>query len=92
MGHHRSRTRRHRSTAGPRVDPAVDASAAPREADEAALAELTGLLPATVLGTYPEGTRIIVRRERPHPGAHLRIEPSMCLWHGSSFSRCLYSF
>ncbi len=51
--------------------PAVDASGAPREAEEAALAELTGLLPATVLGAYPQGTRIIVRRERPHPGAQL---------------------
>ncbi len=49
--------------------PAVDATAAPRDVDEAALVELTGLLPATVLGAYPEGTRVIVRRERPHPSA-----------------------
>jgi hypothetical protein len=51
--------------------PAVDATAASRDVDEAALAEITGLLPATVLSAYPAGTRVIVRRERPHPGAQL---------------------
>ena len=33
-------------------------------------AELTGLLD---LSTWPEGMRIIVRRERPHPGAQLSL-------------------
>jgi hypothetical protein len=34
------------------------------------VAELTGLLD---LGGWPEGMRVIVRRERPHPGAQLRF-------------------
>jgi hypothetical protein len=35
------------------------------------VAELTGLLPAGTLADYPPGTRVLVRRERPHPGAQL---------------------
>jgi hypothetical protein len=35
------------------------------------VAELTGLLPVGALADYPPGTRILVRRERPHPGAQL---------------------
>ncbi len=35
------------------------------------MAELTGLLPAGTLADYPPGTRILIRRERPHPGAQL---------------------
>jgi hypothetical protein len=34
------------------------------------VAELTGLLD---LGSWPDGMRIIVRRERPHPGAQLSL-------------------
>jgi hypothetical protein len=48
---------------------AIDADGAHR--DGAALAEITGMLPARVLAGYPTGTRVIVRRERPHPGAQL---------------------
>ena len=48
---------------------AVDADGRPR--DGAQVAELTGLLPARTLGDYPAGTRILIRRERPHPGAQL---------------------
>jgi Transposase DDE domain group 1 len=48
---------------------AIDADGRPREG--AAVAELTGLLPARTLTDYPTGTRILVRRERPHPGAQL---------------------
>jgi Transposase DDE domain group 1 len=48
---------------------AVDADGRPR--DGAHVAELTGLLPARTLADYPPGTRILVRRERPHPGAQL---------------------
>ncbi|GHJ33588.1 hypothetical protein TPA0910_80210 [Streptomyces hygroscopicus subsp. sporocinereus] len=36
----------------------------------AEVAELTGLVD---LDGYPDGTRIIVRRERPHPGAQLSL-------------------
>ncbi|MGP5718005.1 IS1380 family transposase [Brachybacterium sp. AOP42-C2-15] len=38
--------------------------------DGAWVAELTGLLDLT---SWPEGMRVIVRKERPHPGAQLRI-------------------
>lgn len=38
--------------------------------DGAEVAELTGLLD---LSRWPDGTRAIVRRERPHPGAQLRF-------------------
>ena len=34
------------------------------------VAELTGLLD---LSSWPEGMRVIVRKERPHPGAQLRF-------------------
>jgi hypothetical protein len=49
---------------------AVDASGDPREG--AQVVEITRYLPDTHLG-WPAGMRIIARRERPHPGAQLRI-------------------
>ena len=49
---------------------ALDADGRPR--DGAQVAELTRWLPATFLG-WPPGMRVIARRERPHPGAQLRI-------------------
>jgi len=48
--------------------PALDTDEQPR--DGAEVAELTGLLDLT---RWPAGTRAIVRRERPHPGAQLRF-------------------
>jgi hypothetical protein len=48
---------------------AVDADG--RHRDGAHVAELTGLLPAGTLADYPPGTRVLIRRERPHPGAQL---------------------
>ncbi len=48
--------------------PATDADGGIR--DGAQVAELTGLLD---LAGWPEGMRIIVRRERPHPGAQLPV-------------------
>lgn len=48
---------------------ALDADGQPR--DGAAVAEFTGILDLT---GYPKGMRVIVRRERPHPGAQLRFE------------------
>ena len=48
--------------------PAYDIGGAPREG--AWVAELTGLLG---LDKWPAGSRVIVRRERPHPGAQLRF-------------------
>lgn len=49
---------------------AVDSDGEPR--DGAQVAELTRWLPVTVRG-WPDGMRIIARRERPHPGAQLRL-------------------
>jgi hypothetical protein len=49
-------------------EPAYDAGGQVRAG--AWVAELTGLLD---LSGWPEGMRIIVRRERPHPGAQLRF-------------------
>ena len=48
--------------------PAYDAQGAVR--DGAWVAELTGLLD---LSGWPAGMRVIVRKERPHPGAQLRL-------------------
>ena len=48
--------------------PASDADGAIREGGD--VAELTGLLN---LSTWPVGMRLIVRRERPHPGAQLSL-------------------
>ena len=49
-------------------EPALDADGDIR--DGAAVAELTGLLD---LDGWPKDMRVIVRRERPHPGAQLRF-------------------
>jgi hypothetical protein len=49
--------------------PAVDADGELREGAE--VAELTGLLPDPAAAGWPDRTRVIVRRERPHPGAQL---------------------
>jgi hypothetical protein len=49
---------------------AIDVDGDPREG--AQVVELTRHLPATFAG-WPTGMRVIARRERPHPGAQLRI-------------------
>jgi Transposase DDE domain group 1 len=49
--------------------PAIDADGQPR--DGADVAELTGMLPDLAIAGWPDGMRVIVRRERPHPGAQL---------------------
>lgn len=49
---------------------AIDGDGLPREG--AQVAELTAYLPATLRG-WPAGMRVIARRERPHPGAQLRL-------------------
>jgi hypothetical protein len=48
--------------------PAIDTDGELR--DGAEIAEITHLID---LSAYPEGTRMIVRRERPHPGAQLSL-------------------
>ena len=56
---------------------AVDSNGEPREG--AQVAELTGWMPDPVKATrpgpqdWPPGMRVIARRERPHPGAQLRL-------------------
>lgn len=52
-----------------RWEAALDADGVER--DGAAVAELTTMLD---LDGWPEGMRVIVRRERPHPGAQLRFD------------------
>lgn len=49
-------------------EPAYDTNGRPR--DGADVAELTGALD---LDSWPPGMRVIVRRDRPHPGAQLRF-------------------
>ena len=51
--------------------PALNADGDPR--DGAQIYEITSLLPADLRAAYPDGTRFIVRRERPHPGAQLSL-------------------
>ena len=51
-----------------------------RAREGAQVAELTRWLPATFLG-WPPGMREIARRERPHPGAQLRITDATWLAH-----------
>jgi hypothetical protein len=63
---------------------AIDADGAHR--DGAGLAEITGLLPAKVLADYPAGMRVIVRRERPHPGAQLDLIETRDGWRYTAFA------
>jgi hypothetical protein len=51
--------------------PAVEADGTIREGAE--VAELTGVLPDLAAAGWPAGMRVLVRRERPHPGAQLRF-------------------
>ncbi len=51
--------------------PAVQADGDLREGAD--VAELTGLLPDPSDAGWPAGMRVLVRRERPHPGAQLRF-------------------
>jgi hypothetical protein len=60
--------------------PALDADGAVR--DGAFVAELTGLL--TLTG-WPDGMRVIVRRERPHPGAQLTLFEERDGWRYTAF-------
>jgi len=51
--------------------PAVETDGSVRAGAD--VAELTGLLPELAAAGWPDGMRVIVRRERPHPGAQLRF-------------------
>jgi hypothetical protein len=63
---------------------AVDADGGHR--DGAGLAEITRVLPARALAGYPVGTRVIVRRERPHPGAQLDAFEERDGWRYTAFA------
>lgn len=60
--------------------PAINADGGVR--DGAQVAELTGLLALT---GWPEGIRVIVRRERPHPGAQLSLFEERDGWRYTAF-------
>jgi hypothetical protein len=64
--------------------PAIDVGGDPRE--HAAVAELTGLLPAGMFADYPAGMRVFVRRERPHPGAQLDLIEERDGWRYTCFA------
>ena len=51
--------------------PALESDGAIR--DGAEVVEITHLVSPAVLAGFPTGTRLIVRRERPHPGAQLDL-------------------
>ncbi|SDH54044.1 Transposase DDE domain group 1 [Pseudonocardia oroxyli] len=54
--------------------------------DGAGLAELTGLLPTASLDGHPAGTRVIARRERPHPGVQLDLMVTRDGWRHTCFA------
>jgi hypothetical protein len=60
--------------------PALDADGGIREGGD--VAELTGLLD---LSSWPTGMRVIVRRERPHPGAQLSLFEERDGWRYQAF-------
>ena len=64
---------------------AVDAAGKPRPVDESGLpvaqiAELTLLLPGLTKAGWPAGMRVLVRRERPHPGAQISLMEAVDGW------------
>jgi hypothetical protein len=63
---------------------AIDADGGHR--DGAGLAEITHVLPAAALAGYPAGTRVVVRRERPHPGAQLDAFEEADGWRYTAFA------
>jgi hypothetical protein len=56
--------------------PALDAGGDLR--DGAEIVEITHLVTPKALNGFPAGTRLIVRRERPHPGAQLDLVDTVC--------------
>lgn len=63
--------------------PAIESDGEVR--DGADVAELTGLLDPAVLASWPDGMRVIVRRERPHPGAQLSLFEERDGWRYQAF-------
>jgi hypothetical protein len=54
--------------------------------DGAEVCEITGLVPPAVLTAFPTGSRLIVRRERPHPGAQLDLFDTIAGWRHQVFA------
>lgn len=63
--------------------PAIDAHGGIREGGD--VAELTGLIDPMVIAKWPVGMRVIVRRERPHPGAQLSLFEEHDGWRYQAF-------
>ena len=63
--------------------PALDADGGVREGGD--VAELTGLIDPKVLAKWLAGMRVIVRRERPHPGAQLSLFEERDGWRYEAF-------
>lgn len=63
--------------------PAMDADGGIREGGD--VAELTGLIDPVVMAKWPAGMRVIVRRERPHPGAQLSLFEERDGWRYQAF-------
>lgn len=63
--------------------PAMNADGGIRDGGD--VAELTGLLDSALLATWPQGMRVIVRRERPHPGAQLSLFEERDGWRYQAF-------
>ncbi|MFT4397870.1 transposase [Gordonia lacunae] len=64
---------------GPALNPSGDIR------DGAEVAELTGFLAPGMLAKWPDGMRVIVRRERPHPGAQLSMFEELDGWRYQAF-------
>nr|WP_276525043.1 IS1380 family transposase [Dermacoccus nishinomiyaensis] len=62
---------------------AMDADGGVRQGGD--VAELTGLIDPAVLAAWPAGMRVIVRRERPHPGAQLSLFEEHDGWRYQAF-------
>ncbi len=62
---------------------AIDADGDVREGGD--VAELTGLIDPAVLAKWPDGMRVILRRERPHPGAQLSLFEETDGWRYQAF-------
>ena len=63
--------------------PALDADGEIREGGD--VAEVTGLITPAVMAKWPAGMRVIVRRERPHPGAQLSLFEEHDGWRYQAF-------
>lgn len=63
--------------------PALDADGEVREGGD--VTEITGLLDPELLAGWPEQMRVIVRRERPHPGAQLSLFEEADGWRYQAF-------